>query len=114
MPRFFVPLCETDEQAANLYASFVETASYPLTKPGSRLFRVSFKRGELTVVAEVGAPLLGWEDPIGPVLAIIEATRMMYVHVLPSPRAATAFPILISPDQVLERVYFDDYPLRGG
>ena len=109
MPRFFVPLCESPSQAADLYSSLVESAAHALAVPGSRVFRVMFRHGERTVTAEVGAAMEGWTDRIGPVLAIIETTRALYIHALPSPQAPTPYPLLVSPDDILEHVHFDDY-----
>jgi hypothetical protein len=112
MPRFFVPLCASQDQAADTYASLVEMSSHPLAHSGSRLFRVAFHYEERTVLAEVGENLEGWRESIGPVIGIVETTRLIHVYVLPSPRAPTPYPILVSPGEVVERVYFDDYPRR--
>jgi hypothetical protein len=73
---------------------------------------VTFAREGSTVIAKVGASLNGWPDPIGPVVAIVETIRTVYVHVLPKPGAPAAFPILVSPETIIERSYFDDYPRR--
>jgi hypothetical protein len=109
VPRFFVPLCDAPDQAADVYSSLVDLAAHPLAASASRLFRVVFHHDDRIVTAEVGANLEGWHDPIGPVLAIIETTRILYIHVLPSPRAPASYPLLVSPEQVMERAYFDDY-----
>jgi hypothetical protein len=77
VPRFFVPDCESATQAADVYSSLVESAAHPLAAPGSRVFRVVFRHGERTVTAEVGAAMEGWTDRIGPVVAIIETTRVL-------------------------------------
>jgi hypothetical protein len=112
MPRFFVPGRDDQQRAAEDYAAFADSAAHPIAHVGSRLFRISFERDGRMIVAQIGAPPQGWPDPLGPVVAIIETTRVVYVHVTLRPGGPSAFPLLVSPDAVLERVYFDDYPRR--
>ena len=112
VPRFFVPACRSENEAAEAYATFVDEARHPIANQGARLFRISFQRGDQTVLAQVGEKLQGWPEAIGPVLAIIETTRVMYLHLLTEADPRAAMPLLVSPEQVIERIYFDDYTSR--
>jgi len=102
MPRFFVPSRDDHARAAEDYAAFADSATYPIANIGSRLFRISFERDGRTVVAQVGEQLAGWPDPLGPVLAIIETTKTVYIHLTLRPGGPSAFPLLVAPDASFE------------
>jgi hypothetical protein len=109
MPRFFVPDTSSPEEADQVYTAFLLEARHPVARSDARLFRITFRYEDSLIVAEVGADLASWPQPLGPVVAIIETTALLYIHTRPS-RGPLAMPILVSPLNVTERVYFADYP----
>jgi hypothetical protein len=110
MPNFFVPFAESSEQAARVYDVFLKQNPYP--PQSGRLFRISFLDRKRWLVAEVGKEIVGWSEKDGPVLAIIEGENLVTIHTqLRGGLSAT--PILVSPDEVDERVYFDDFPAHS-
>lgn len=113
MPDFFVPYAVSPEEAESVYNGFIKnSATYPLRYPTSRLFRISFKYRDKIIHAEVGRELSYWPEPEGQVLGIIETTGLVLVHAhLRGGLSAT--PIMVSPDDVSERVYFDNFSLPG-
>lgn len=113
MTAFFVPFADSPEQAERAYAGFQRQNSnnkYPL-KSG-RLFKIDFQSHGQSVSAEVGRDLVLRHEPTSVVLAIVESTRIVSIHThLRGGLSAT--PILVSPDEVTERVYFDDFPAHA-
>jgi hypothetical protein len=113
--KFFVPAATSPAQAEEVYATFVRACvkTYPL-KSAARLYSISFlDRGRSGVVAQactaqVGDELIGWRrEPVGPVLAIIETAGL--VQIFTKHRGGLSDgPLLVSPGEVTERVYFDD------
>lgn len=113
MPAFFIPFAESPAQAERVYGTFLKnSAGYELSHPTARLFRISFQYWKKLCVAEVGKNITFWPEEAGEVLAIIETRQLVYVHtVLRGGRSAS--PILVSPDEVAERLYFSDFPARA-
>jgi hypothetical protein len=60
-------------------------------------------------VAEVGKEITNWQAHAGTVLAIIETTQLVFVHTH-AEGGPSVPPVLVSPGEVLERTYFDDFP----
>jgi hypothetical protein len=96
MPKFFIPFADP-KQRAQIYAEFLRQNPYPPV-PG-RLFRVNFSDHGIPTVAEVGKTISGRMARDGPVLAIIEGTNLVTIH-------------LVSRDEVIGRLYFDDFPAQ--
>src|SRR5829696_3679808 len=96
MPFFFMPFTASTEEAELTYSAFLQEARHPLAHPGARLFRISFRYEDRLIVGEVGADLAGWPEPLGPVVAIVETTLLLYVHTRPN-GSRLSMPILVSP-----------------
>lgn len=109
MPKFFIPLAESSEQAERLYAMFAAQNQYPAL-PG-RLCRIKFRFRDKPLIAEVGKEISGFPEYAGPVLAIVAATELVTIHTQLR-GGLSASPILVSPDEVTECVYFDDLPAQ--
>ena len=110
MPKFFMPLAHSVSQGEEAYEGFVNTsAAYPLANATSRVFRISFPYRKQICVAEVGKEITNWHAHAGTVLAIIETTQLIFVHTH-AKGGQSVPPVLVSPDEVLERTYFDDFP----
>jgi hypothetical protein len=117
MPKFFVPPAGaiSRETAEQVYDDCVKNSGpYPL-KNQARIFRISFSHRGLNpnrvsqCVAEVGSEITNWPERAGPVLAIIETDGLVHVHTAASRIGRGT--IMVQPDEVSERVYFDDYPI---
>jgi hypothetical protein len=108
MPNFFVPFADSPGQAERAYSGFRQQNQYP-TVGNSRIFKISYDyRGKL-LTAEVGKDFSGFPEPVGAVLAIVESSNLVTIHTqLRGGLSAT--PILVSPNKITERVYFDDFP----
>ncbi len=112
MPKFFVPLTNSPDEAERIYAACIANASPNfLAKPHSRLFRIAFRHDGRHHVAEVGRDITRWPEPVGPVLAILEMSNIVLVHTQLA-GGLSPTPILVSPERVSEHVYFDDYPVQ--
>jgi hypothetical protein len=109
MPVFHIPKAESAKQAELVYSQLCKQNPYP-HKPG-RLFRITFVHRKNLMIAEVGKTIQGWREPDGVVLAIIEGTELVTVHTL-ARGGLSDVAIHVSPDEVRERVYFDDFPAR--
>ena len=90
------------------YAAFCKSAGRLPLLPG-RLFRISFPHDRQLSVAEIGKEITEWREPSGIVLAIIAAAGLIRIFTLNrgGPRDG---PILVVPDEVRERTYFEDFP----
>lgn len=109
MPNFFVPFTDTFEQAEEMYSMFRRQNPYEAL-PG-RLFSVDFTDHGKISVAEVGKEIDGRHEKDGLVLAIIEGTGLVTIHTV-ARGGLSGTPILVSPDEVRHRLYFDDFPAR--
>jgi hypothetical protein len=109
--KFFVPLAESSEEGERVYNLFIEKTGHPLAHPTARLQRIRFrrfKRGCYT--AEVNSEIPNWPEPGGRVFAIIEFADFIQIF---STFCAWLYPIRVKPHEVIERVYFEDYPAEG-
>lgn len=109
--NFFVPLAELFEEGERVYNLFIKKTGCPLAHPTARLQRITFlryKRGCYT--AEVNSEIPDWPEPGGRVFAIIEFAGFIQIF---STFCAWLYPIRVKPDEVIERVYFEDYPAEG-
>jgi hypothetical protein len=111
MPSFFVLFADSAEQAERVYGVFKKNHGYLVPADASRLFQISFRyHGRILKVA-VGKQIDGFPEPVGPVLGIIESQSLVTIHTqLRGGLSAT--PILVSPDEVTERVFFDNVLVR--
>jgi len=112
--KFFVPAASTPEMADDVYLRFVKAGpSYPPAHPSARLFRISWRQmldsRPVMCVAEVGKEIANWPEPTGLVLAIIETTQLVFVNTVDR-RGRGGGPIYVGPQDVTERVHFEDYP----
>jgi hypothetical protein len=107
MPRFFLPAATTPEMAEDNYQAFVKAAGlYPALT--GRLFSITFMHDRRSVIAEVGKDM-GWHEPSGTVLAVIETSGLLYVFTKYR-GGVTGRPIMVGPEEVRSRTYFDDFP----
>lgn len=112
MPNFFLPFATSPEQKEQEYQGFLKmTAGYELAHPTARLFRISFLHKKKVCIAEVGKEIVHWPEAAGPTLAIIARTQLVFVCTLVR-GGLSASPILVSPNEVRESLYFDDFPAR--
>lgn len=105
---FVVPFAESAEEAERVYNLYVKISDRPLAHPTARLRRINFRRyknGYYT--AEVDKEISLLAEPVGRVFAIIEFNDVIQVY---STLRAWTHPFLVKPHEVIERVYFDDYP----
>ena len=108
MPNFFLPYAKTAVEAEETYQGFLKAPStYPLAYPNTRLFRIAFKHHGGQYVAEIGKEITNWPEAHGPVLAIVETTRLITVHTQRSVVAGDQ--ILVSPEDTSDRAYFENY-----
>jgi hypothetical protein len=111
MPKFFVPAANSPEQAEEVYAKLAKQNIYPNKKPG-RLFKIGFIDKGTSTIATVGEDFV-WparkSAPASLVVAIIEANELVTVHTKLRGWLSD-MPYLVSPKDVCDRVYFDDYP----
>jgi hypothetical protein len=96
--------------AEQAYQGFIKgsESTYPIVDTG-RLYRISFRHRKWHCKAEVGSEIVNWPETAGIVLAIIETTNLVFLHTV-GRGGLVGGPILVSPNEVGERVYFDDYP----
>jgi hypothetical protein len=107
MPNFFVPFADSPEQAEREYAAF-QRPNYPPAHPTARLYKIRFRQDSYDCVATVGEEMTGWPDQHGPVLAIIESTKLIFIHRQRS--RLTGAIVMVGFNNVTAREYFDDYP----
>jgi hypothetical protein len=106
MPIFFVPGMSREE-AEKAYENFPRPP-YPPAHPTARLYSNDFREGGNDCKATVGEEMTGWPDQHGPVLGIIESTRLIFIYTLRSQVRGDV--IDVSPEKVTARKYFGDYP----
>ena len=104
--KFFIPHTTTPAMAEQAYAAFCKSAGRLPRVPG-RLFRISFPHDRRLSVAEVGKEITEWREPSGIVLAVIEMAGLIQIFTL---NRGAMGPILVVPEEVRERTYFEDFP----
>ena len=106
MPVFFVPGMNREE-AEKAYENFPRP-QYPPVHRTARLYSIRFQREGVDCTATVGEEITGWPDQHGPVLGIIEATRLIFIYTLRSQVRGDV--VHVGPEKVTARKYFGDYP----
>ena len=112
MVAFFLPHADSAEQAERVYQTFVAGSTYPVANPRKRLQSITFRFHSKLLDAEVGREISGFPERAGDVLAIVETTQLVCIHTV-ARGALSASPILVSPDEVVHRLYFDDPPAHA-
>jgi hypothetical protein len=109
--NFFVPLAESFEEGERVYNLFIEKTEFALAHPTARLQRITFRRSKRgCYTAEVNSEIPHWPEPGGRVFAIIEFADFIQIF---TTFCAWLYPIRVKPHEVIERVYFRDYPAEG-
>ena len=109
--NFFVPLANSSEEGERVYNLFIEKTGHPLAHPTARLQRITFRRYKKgCYTAKVNSEIRNWPEPGGRVSAIIEFADFIQIF---STFCAWLYPIRVKPHEVIERVYFVDYPAEG-
>jgi hypothetical protein len=104
---FFVPLSNSAEEGERVYNLFLERVGCPLAHPTARLRRFTFRRYKQgCYTAEVNREIANWPEPGGRVFAIIEFADFIQIF---TTFCAWLHPIRVKSDEVIERVYFEDY-----
>jgi hypothetical protein len=105
---FFVPLAESSAEGERVYNLFIEKTGHALAQPSARLQRITFRRYKRgCYIAEVNSEIPNWPEPGGRVFAIIEFADFVQIF---TTFCAWLYPIRVKRDEVIERVYFEDYP----
>lgn len=112
MVAFFVPFADSPEQAERVYQGFVKNSTYPIAKDHPRLRSITFRFHGRLLDATVGQEISGFPERAGEVLAIVETTQLVSIHTVVR-GGLSASPILSSPDEVVDRLYFDAPPAHA-
>jgi len=108
--NFFLPGATDAAQAEGMYQALAESSGYPLLNPDTRLYCLTFRNDGEAFQATVGQMIPGrdWRHA-GIVLAIIESTKLVYVHTA-SRNAYVDGPVLAGhPDDCRGRQWFADF-----
>lgn len=110
MPKFFIPFATSSEQSEDVYSGLRKQNQYQLVHSTARLFKISFRYHKQMLIAEVGKVIEGWPEDAGPVLAVVEGTNLVTIHTQLR-GGLSASPILVGPEEITARTYFDDFPV---
>src|SRR5262245_18560095 len=109
--KFFVPLANSSEEGERVYNLFIEKTGHLLVHPTARLRRITFRRYRAgCYTAEVNGEIPNWPEPGGRVFAIIEFAEFIQIF---STFCAWLYPISVKTHEVIEGVYFVEFPPEG-